>query len=65
MDPGTFEQVEVPDDILGRAVNFLQSGTTVPLEFFEGKPLSAVTPDIVEARVVHTAPPAHSQQDSA
>jgi len=65
MDPGTFEQVEVPDEILGLAVNFLQSGTTVPLEFFEGKPISAVTPDIVEARVVHTAPPTHSQQDSA
>ncbi len=65
MDPRTFEQVEVPDAILGLAVNFLQSGTNVPLEFFEGKPISAVTPDIVEARVVHTAPPAHSQQDSA
>jgi len=65
MDLGTFEQVDVPDEILGLAVNFLQSGTTVPLEFFEGKPISAATPDIVEARVVHTAPPAHSQQDSA
>jgi elongation factor P len=37
----------------------------LPLEFFEGKPISAVLPDIVEARVVHTAPPTHSQQDSA
>ena len=65
MDPGTFEQVEVPSELLGVAVNFLQSGTTLPLEFFEGKPISAVLPEIVEARVVHTAPPAHSQQDSA
>jgi elongation factor P len=65
MDPGTFEQVEVPDELLGIAVNFLRSGATVPLEFFEGRPIHAVLPDIVEARVVHTAPPAHSQQDSA
>jgi elongation factor P len=65
MDPGTFEQIEVPVGFLGAAVNFLQSGATVPLEFFEGKPIHAVVPDIVEAQVVRTAPPTHSQQDSA
>jgi len=65
MDPDTFEQVEVPNAMLGLAAQFLQSGTVVPLEFFEGRPISAVLPDIVEARVVRTAPPAHSQQDSA
>jgi len=65
MDPNTFEQVEVPREMLGQAVDFLQSGSAVPLEFFEGKPISAVLPDIVEARVVSTAPPSHSQQDSA
>jgi len=65
MDPNTFEQVEVPGEIVGLAANFLQSGTSVPLEFFEGKPISAVLPEIVEARIVHTAPPTHAQQDSA
>ncbi len=65
MDPNTFEQVEVPIGILGPGVDFLQSGTLVPLEFFEGKPISAVLPEIVEARVARTAPPSHSQQDSA
>jgi elongation factor P len=65
MDPRTFEQVEVPSELLVVAVSFLQSGTTIPGEFFEGKPIRAVLPEIVEARVVHTAPPAHSQQDSA
>jgi elongation factor P len=65
MDPGTFEQIEVPVELLGVAVNFLQSGATVPLEFFEGRPIHAVVPDIVEAQVVRTAPPTHSQQDSA
>jgi elongation factor P len=65
MDPNTFEQVEVRGEILGRFADFLQSGSSVPLEFFEGRPISAVLPDIVEARVVNTAPPSHSQQDSA
>jgi len=65
MNPRTYEQVEVPCEILGPAERFLKSGTEVPLDFFEGKPISAVLPDIVEARVVQTTPPAHSQQDSA
>lgn len=65
MDPGTFEQIEVAVELLGAAVNFLQSRATVPLEFFEGKPIHAVVPDIVDAQVVRTAPPTHSQQDSA
>jgi len=65
MDPHTFEQVEVPGEILGLAANFLESGALVPLEFFAGKPISALLPDIMEARVVQTAPPSHSQQDSA
>ena len=37
----------------------------VPVEFFEGLPISAVLPDIMEARISDTAPAARSQQDSA
>jgi len=37
----------------------------VPVEFFEGVPISAVLPDIMEARVADTAPATRSQQDSA
>ncbi len=65
MDPSSFEQVEVSGEMLGAAVNFLQSGTVVPLELVEGKPIRAVVPEIVEARVLHTAPASHSQQDNA
>jgi len=65
MDPGTYEQVAVPAAILGPAVNFLQPGMEVPVEFFENEPISIVFPPIAEARVDHTAPPVHSQQDSA
>ena len=65
MDSATFEQVELPSAMLGSAADLLQSGATVPVEFFEGKPISAVLPEIVEARVTRTAPPSHSPQDSA
>ena len=65
MDASTFEQVEVPSAMVGNAADFLESGAAVPVEFFEGKPISAVLPDIVEARVVRTASPSHSPQDSA
>ena len=65
MNPNSYEQVEVPSQMLGPAVNFLQSGDTVPVEFFGGQPISALVPDILEARVADTTPPTHSQQDSA
>jgi elongation factor P len=65
MHPDTFEQIEVPGAILGLAGTFLQPGMEVPLEFFEGEPIRVVFPDVAEARVATTAPPSHSQQDSA
>jgi elongation factor P len=65
MDPNTFEQITVQRAMLGPAFVFLQSGMELPVEFFEGRALSVVFPDIVEARVADTAPPEHSQQDSA
>lgn len=65
MDPETFEQAEVPRALLGPAERFMQPGMQLPLEFFEGHPISIIFPDVVEARVVTTAPAVHSQQDSA
>ena len=65
MDPNSFEQVEVPGEMVGLGASFLQSGTPVPIEFFDSKPISAILADIVEARVVRTAPPIHAPQDSA
>lgn len=60
----TFDQFEFPAASLGLAEQLLQPGTEVPAEFFEGEPISVAMPDTAEARVVSTAPPARSQQDS-
>ena len=65
MNPETFEQVEIPSAILGPAEKFLQPGMRLPVEFFEAEPSSVTFPEVAEARVVETAPPAHAQQESA
>ena len=64
MNPETFEQVEVPRAILGPAEKYLKAEMMLPVEFFEGRPISIVFPSTVEARIADTAPPVHSQQDS-
>ena len=65
MNPVTFEQVEIASEMMGPAEKFLQPEMELPVEFFEGKPVNVVLPQIVEARVETTAPPIHAQQDSA
>ena len=64
MRPDTFEQIEVASTLLGAAKNFLQPGMELPVEFFEGEAISAVLPEVAEARVARTAPPSHSQGES-
>lgn len=64
MNPETFEQVEIDNSVIGLQVRFLQPDMQVPVEFVDGRPASVVFPDIMEARVDETAPPAHGQQDN-
>ncbi|HXZ79105.1 MAG TPA: elongation factor P [Terriglobales bacterium] len=64
MHPQSFEQVEVPRRALGEAQSFLQAGTTVPVEFFEGRPIRVVLPEVVEIRIADTADPVHTGQDN-
>lgn len=64
MNPVTFEQTEIPLATLGEGSKFLKEGVSLPVEFFEGRPVSAALPDSVEIRVTDTADPIHAQQDS-
>jgi len=61
----TFEQFEISSAGWVLAEELLQPGTEVLAEFFENEPINVVFPETVEARVVSTAPPGRSQQDSA
>jgi elongation factor P len=60
----TFDQVEFPSQSLGLTEQIMPPGTEVTAEFYAGEPIHVVLPETVEAKVVTTAPPARSQQDS-
>ena len=64
MDPRSFEQVEITAATMGPAAKFLQAGSDLPVEFFDGRPINVIFPDVVEARIADTAPPVHSGQDN-
>jgi elongation factor P len=64
MSPSTFDQVEVETAVLGKAGPFLADGMMIPLEFADGHAIGIVFPEIVELKVVETAPPAHAQGTS-
>jgi elongation factor P len=64
MHPETFEQIVIPRSTIGPGERFLQEGMKLPVELFEGRPVSIVLPQTVDLAVTQTAPAVHSQQDS-
>ena len=52
MDTDTYEQVSLPEDLLGGAAAFLQDGMQVKLDMYNERPISVELPDQVEATVV-------------
>ncbi|SNR25630.1 elongation factor P [Puniceibacterium sediminis] len=56
MDTETYEQVELPADILGERRPFLQDGMTIHIEFHEDEALNATLPQKVTCRIVETEP---------
>jgi elongation factor P len=52
MDTDTYDQVSLPQDLLGEAAAFLQDGMQVKLDIYNEKPISVELPDQVEATIV-------------
>jgi elongation factor P len=52
MDKDTYDQVMLPEDLLGDAAEFLQDGMDVVMELYNEKPISVQLPDQVEATIV-------------
>jgi len=52
MDNETYEQINLPKELLGDAADFLQDGMEVTLEMYEERPISVQLPDQVEAEIV-------------
>jgi elongation factor P len=65
MNPETYEQTEVARDFVGEPqAGLLEAGMKLSVEFLEGRPVSVLFPDVLEVKIVDTAPPIHQQQDS-
>ncbi len=56
MDAETFEQIELPAEILGDRRPFLQDGMTVTIEYYEDEALSVTLPEKVTCTVTDTEP---------
>ena len=56
MDMESFDQVELPSEILGDRRAFLQDGMSVKIEYYEDEALSAALPQKVTCTVVETEP---------
>lgn len=64
MNPQTFEQVSIPLEAIGVAAKYLKPEIMVPVEFYDGQPVSIVFPEVVDVKVETTADPVHQQQDN-
>ena len=56
MDVETFEQVELPSDLLGNRRPFLQDGMTIAVEFYDEEAINATLPQKVTCIVAETEP---------
>ena len=52
MDKETYEQIQLPTDLLGDAAALLQDGMDVTLELYDERPISVELPEQVEATIV-------------
>ena len=64
MHPVTFEQVSLPVEAIGPALKFMKPGAEIPVELYEGQPVSIALPPVMEVRVETTSQPVHQQQDN-
>ncbi|MBU8541345.1 elongation factor P [Falsiroseomonas tokyonensis] len=56
MDPETYEQTQVPKDILGERLPFLVENMTVGVRLIEGEPVAMTLPEQVTLEVVEADP---------
>jgi elongation factor P len=54
MNEETFEQFEVPAELVGDGAGYLKEGDRVQLQFFDGRPISVDLPKNVPLKVTYT-----------
>ncbi|MEO6395637.1 MAG: elongation factor P [Devosia sp.] len=65
MEPQTFEQIAVPEDVVGTQKAFLQDGMKVFMKTFEGNALSLELPQRVTLEITDTEPVVKGQTASS
>jgi elongation factor P len=65
MEPNSFEQIQVPKDILGDSAPFLQENMEVTLSQYNGVPISIELPPRVVLEIVETEPVVKGQTASS
>lgn len=56
MDPKTYDQTSISDDVVGDSANYLKEGLEVQILYFENKPVSLDLPNSMVFEVTYTEP---------
>ncbi|MDD5681467.1 MAG: elongation factor P [Candidatus Omnitrophica bacterium] len=64
MDTTTFEQLAVPDSIVGNIGQYFKENAQIHVEFYSGQPINIVFPKVVRLMVASTAAGIHDGTDS-
>ena len=56
MNNNTYEQIEIPESVLGDNVNYIKEGLEIDIDFYEGEIIGITLPEKIEYEVVETEP---------
>lgn len=56
MNTETYDQLEMDDEMLGDAAQWLQPGMKIQAEYYDGQPIGIELPNSIELEIVETAP---------
>lgn len=56
MDNNSFEQVDLPLELVGNAINFVKDGSEVTIVYFKDRPISVAVPPKVDLKIIDTPP---------
>lgn len=56
MDNASYEQIEIPKETLGNAVNFIKEGLDIDIDIYESEIIGITLPEKIEYNVIETEP---------
>ncbi|UIF84900.1 elongation factor P [Cupriavidus sp. UYPR2.512] len=64
MNPDTFEQISFPAETMGAYQKFLHPNMRIPVQLYEGEPVTIAFPAAVEVTIMSTPPGLHEHETS-